>query len=104
MAEHSAVNRRVVGSSPTCGANIYNELARQECRAFFIFPLLFPLTFRKPHFGSAARSGALGGTGKQNVLSSGKDSCYLNGHERPQCNSGSALYRLDPKLLEEPAF
>src|SRR5690606_33974834 len=26
MAEHSAVNRRVVGSSPTCGANIYNNL------------------------------------------------------------------------------
>ena len=24
MAEHSAVNRRVVGSSPTCGANFYN--------------------------------------------------------------------------------
>ena len=28
MAEHSAVNRRVVGSSPTCGAKIYNELGR----------------------------------------------------------------------------
>ena len=24
MAEHSAVNRRVVGSSPTCGANFSN--------------------------------------------------------------------------------
>ena len=24
MAEHSAVNRRVVGSSPTCGANLSN--------------------------------------------------------------------------------
>ena len=24
MAEHSAVNRRVVGSSPTCGANFCN--------------------------------------------------------------------------------
>jgi hypothetical protein len=23
MAEHSAVNRRVVGSSPTCGANFF---------------------------------------------------------------------------------
>ena len=26
MAEHSAVNRRVVGSSPTCGANFSNVL------------------------------------------------------------------------------
>ena len=25
MAEHSAVNRRVVGSSPTCGANIFQS-------------------------------------------------------------------------------
>ena len=25
MAEHSAVNRRVVGSSPTCGANSYKR-------------------------------------------------------------------------------
>jgi hypothetical protein len=25
MAEHSAVNRRVVGSSPTCGANFCDE-------------------------------------------------------------------------------
>lgn len=26
MAEHSAVNRRVVGSSPTCGANLFCKL------------------------------------------------------------------------------
>jgi hypothetical protein len=26
MAEHSAVNRRVVGSSPTSGANYFNQL------------------------------------------------------------------------------
>src|SRR5687767_6334488 len=27
MAEHSAVNRRVVGSSPTCGANFLGKAA-----------------------------------------------------------------------------
>src|ERR1039457_7688400 len=26
MVEHSAVNRRVVGSSPTCGANLFKHL------------------------------------------------------------------------------
>src|SRR5687768_3153805 len=34
MAEHSAVNRRVVGSSPTCGANILEKAA-------FLRPSLF---------------------------------------------------------------
>jgi hypothetical protein len=30
MAEHSAVNRRVVGSSPTSGANQINNLEQCE--------------------------------------------------------------------------
>ena len=34
MAEHSAVNRRVVGSSPTCGANFYNELGEAKASSF----------------------------------------------------------------------
>ena len=34
MAEHSAVNRRVVGSSPTSGANQINQLGRTFSNAF----------------------------------------------------------------------
>jgi hypothetical protein len=34
MAEHSAVNRRVVSSSLTCGANLINKLARQRLTGF----------------------------------------------------------------------
>ncbi len=70
MAEHSAVNRRVVGSSPTCGANFDNVadvktglslLSRQGLSQlshkvwaldadlafpgpFFLWPLLEPLS------------------------------------------------------------
>jgi hypothetical protein len=32
MAEHSAVNRRVVGSSPTCGAKILSKLKEKASR------------------------------------------------------------------------
>src|SRR5687768_14068911 len=34
MAEHSAVNRRVVSSSLTCGANRINKLARHRMAGF----------------------------------------------------------------------
>ena len=69
MAEHSAVNRRVVGSSPTCGANLSNvadvkkgfsSLSRHSLSQlshkvlaldadlaftpFFLWPLLAPLS------------------------------------------------------------
>ena len=42
MAEHSAVNRRVVSSSLTCGANFYNSLAAVLGLAAFLFPVIFP--------------------------------------------------------------
>ncbi len=35
MAEHSAVNRRVVGSSPTCGANSFWVYILQNQRGRF---------------------------------------------------------------------
>ena len=37
MAEHSAVNRRVVGSSPTCGAIILNESKRGHREVASVF-------------------------------------------------------------------
>src|SRR5687768_12371012 len=39
MAEHSAVNRRVVGSSPTCGAKNIEENKRRGCRNRQPFPV-----------------------------------------------------------------
>jgi hypothetical protein len=42
MAEHSAVNRRVVSSSLTCGANFYNKLARQRLTGFYYLPTKLP--------------------------------------------------------------
>ena len=44
MAEHSAVNRRVVGSSPTCGANIFNEIREATELPVFAFPVIFPVS------------------------------------------------------------
>src|SRR3954465_5928194 len=44
MAEHSAVNRRVVGSSPTCGVNRINGLAAIGKVAAFHFPVIFPVS------------------------------------------------------------
>src|SRR6266571_3828276 len=41
MAEHSAVNRRVVGSSPTCGAKFVRKIARRPVRRRS--PLVFSL-------------------------------------------------------------
>ncbi|GEM_PF-6902219 len=41
MAEHSAVNRRVVSSSLTCGANLINNLACQRLTGFCCFPRRF---------------------------------------------------------------
>ena len=42
MAEHSAVNRRVVSSSLTCGANKINKLACQQTDRLLYFPKKFP--------------------------------------------------------------
>jgi hypothetical protein len=46
MAEHSAVNRRVVGSSPTSGANQTNDLEKQESvqikKTGPLYPFLYP--------------------------------------------------------------
>ena len=36
MAEHSAVNRRVVGSSPTCGANFWVYILQNPRGKFYI--------------------------------------------------------------------
>src|SRR5262249_51920860 len=41
MAEHSAVNRRVVGSSPTCGAIFLKKIARRPVASWS--PLVFSL-------------------------------------------------------------
>ena len=48
MAEHSAVNRRVVSSSLTCGANFYNSLAAVIATAAFLFPVIFPVIKDRP--------------------------------------------------------
>jgi hypothetical protein len=40
---YAAVNRRVVSSSLTCGANIYNGLAAVFRLAAFLFPVIFPV-------------------------------------------------------------
>ena len=37
MAEHSAVNRRVVSSSLTCGANLINSYGRQVGARIYLF-------------------------------------------------------------------
>ena len=45
MAEHSAVNRRVVSSSLTCGANISNKMkekATRESGLLSFVPLFVP--------------------------------------------------------------
>jgi hypothetical protein len=44
MAEHPAVNRRVVGSSPTCGVDNMYKLRLLEIVAFSYFSLSFPLS------------------------------------------------------------
>ncbi len=46
MAEHSAVNRRVVSSSLTCGANLINKLRVPRKGIRFYFPLRFPLRWK----------------------------------------------------------
>jgi hypothetical protein len=38
MAEHSAVNRRVVGSSPTCGARDWTKVAARNVGGLFVLP------------------------------------------------------------------
>ena len=58
MAEHSAVNRRVVGSSPTCGARILSNNEEKATRIewplsfvpFFV-PTGFGLCFLVDEFG-----------------------------------------------------
>ena len=42
MAEHSAVNRRVVGSSPTCGANFVKGHLLGGFSFFCLVPLEVP--------------------------------------------------------------
>ncbi len=41
MAEHSAVNRRVVGSSPTCGAN-FDKATSPVAFHSFVDPIAIP--------------------------------------------------------------
>ncbi len=40
MVSGAAVNRRVVSSSLTCGANLYNNLAAVHWTAVLLFPLI----------------------------------------------------------------
>ena len=43
MVSGAAVNRRVVSSSLTCGANLYNNLAAVLRTAALLFPVIFPV-------------------------------------------------------------
>ena len=51
MAEHSAVNRRVVGSSPTCGATTL-KAAGSNSAAFFLCQLVFVIGSRSNGWGN----------------------------------------------------
>lgn len=50
MAEHSAVNRRVVGSSPTCGANLINNLRELKSSRFAFCDMDCDITFMSQVF------------------------------------------------------
>ena len=47
MAEHSAVNRRVVGSSPTWGAKLCSHLSSERCEPFVLYGSLSTRTAQK---------------------------------------------------------
>ena len=46
------VNRRVVGSSPTCGANLFSEIRAADGLPVHMFPIIFPVS----HFSQLPRS------------------------------------------------
>ena len=68
MAEHSAVNRRVVGSSPTWGAKLCSHLSSERCEPFVLCGILST---------SAAQKNA--GTG----MAKGAGSCTNVNRKRP---------------------